>query len=72
VSITRQWPGSDGVPQIQNGDRVEVMIGDDLVITGWVEALPLRYDATAITMGSLAAAKRQTLLTARGASAAQR
>jgi prophage tail gpP-like protein len=38
-----------------------------LVITGWVEALPLRYDATAITMGSLAAAKQQTLLTARAA-----
>lgn len=62
VSITRQWPGSDGVPQIKNGDRVEVMIGDDLVITGWVEALPLRYDATAITMGIVGRSKTADLI----------
>lgn len=62
VSITRQWPGSEGAPQIKNGDLVEVMIGDDLVITGWVEALPLRYDAAAITMGIVGRSKTADLI----------
>ena len=55
VEITREWPGGDGVTSLQlrvkNGDRVEVLIGDDLVITGWVEATPVRYDARSISTG---------------------
>lgn len=63
VSITRQWPGSvEGTPQIKNGDAVEVLIGDDLVITGWVEALPLRYDASAITKGIVGRSKTADLI----------
>ncbi|KIU31134.1 phage baseplate assembly protein [Atlantibacter hermannii] len=55
VELTRQWPGenSDGSlqPKVKNGDKVEVLIGSDLVITGWVEATPVRYDATSISVG---------------------
>lgn len=55
VEITRQWPGDDGTatlqPRIKNGSRVEVLIGDDLVITGWVEATPVRYDARSVSTG---------------------
>lgn len=55
VEITRQWPGGDGVaslqPRVKNGDKVEVLIGDDLVVTGWVEATPVRYDARSISVG---------------------
>lgn len=55
VEITREWPGGDGLTSLQlrvkNGDRVEVLIGDDLVITGWVEATPVRYDARSISTG---------------------
>lgn len=53
VEITRRWPGYGGgeslQPKIKNGARVEVLIGDDLVITGWVEASPVRYDANSIS-----------------------
>jgi hypothetical protein len=35
----------------KGGDRVEVLIGTDLVITGWVEATPVRYDARSISVG---------------------
>lgn len=38
VEITRQWPGDEGIttlqPRIKNGSKVEVLIGDELVITG--------------------------------------
>ncbi|AOP04164.1 tail protein [Salmonella phage 118970_sal3] len=63
VSITRQWPGGEDVPPVKNGDAVEVLIGDDLVITGWVEALPLRYDAQTIMTGIVGRSKRQILST---------
>lgn len=55
VEITREWPGSDGAaslqPRIKNGSKVEVLISDDLVITGWVEATPARYDARSVSTG---------------------
>ncbi|EEW0950765.1 late control protein D, partial [Escherichia coli] len=42
----RQWPGDEGIttlqPRIKNGSKVEVLIGDERVITGWVEATPVR------------------------------
>ncbi|WP_436409755.1 hypothetical protein, partial [Escherichia coli] len=28
---------------------MEVLIGDELVITGWVEATPVRYDARSVS-----------------------
>ncbi|WBM69124.1 baseplate protein [Buttiauxella sp. WJP83] len=53
VEITRQWPGNNEQvslqPRIKNGSKVEVLIGDDLVITGWVEATPVRYDANSVS-----------------------
>ncbi|SSW80293.1 Mu-like prophage tail protein gpP [Klebsiella pneumoniae] len=54
VEITRQWPGENGDslrPKVKGGDRVEVLIGTDLVITGWVEATPVRYDARSVRVG---------------------
>lgn len=55
IEITRDWPGGEGntslAPRIQNGAKVEVLIGTDLVITGWVEATPVRYDAGSVSTG---------------------
>lgn len=63
VTITRQWPGSgDALPQIKNGDQVEVLIGTDLVITGWVEAAPIRYDATSVSTGIVGRSKTADLI----------
>lgn len=55
VEITREWPGGEGAgslqPRIRNGAKVEVLIGDDLVMTGWVEATPVRYDSQSVSTG---------------------
>lgn len=54
VGITRRWPGDEGnsslEPGIKNGARVEVFIGDERVLTGWVEATPVSYDAKSVTV----------------------
>ena len=55
VGITRSWPGDKGhralEPGIKKGARVEVFIGDEPVLTGWVEATPVSYDAKSVTVG---------------------
>ncbi|MGZ5001267.1 MAG: phage baseplate assembly protein, partial [Methylomonas sp.] len=50
LSVTDIWPGSDHAPRIVPGDLCEVRIGDDLVCTGYVDATPIDYDATSITI----------------------
>lgn len=52
LAITWKWPGSGDVPrQVKQGDRCEVRIGSDLVLTGYVFATPIRYDAASLTCG---------------------
>ncbi len=52
VDITRNWPdGPTTPPRIIPGDSVQVFIGEDLVLTGYVDAMPVSYDALSITTG---------------------
>ncbi|WP_314916558.1 phage baseplate assembly protein [Pseudomonas helleri] len=51
LGITWLWPGRNGVPvRIRQGEAVEVRIGQDLVLTGYVFSTPIRYDAESITL----------------------
>lgn len=52
VGITRHWPGQVDVPRLVSfGDACAVRIGDDLVLTGYVDATPVSYDATQVSVG---------------------
>ncbi|MFT4271276.1 MAG: baseplate protein [Pantoea sp.] len=66
IQITRSWPGDDAQAarrsRIRKGDKVEVLIGDDLVITGWVEATPVRYDSQRISTGIVGRSKTADLV----------
>lgn len=66
VQITRSWPGdknqAERQARIRNGDKVEVLIGDDLVITGWIEATPIRYDASSISLSIVGRSKTADLV----------
>lgn len=66
VQITRQWPGETGTvplqPRVKNGDAVEVLIGEDLVITGYIEATPVRYDARGISFAIVGRSKTADLV----------
>ena len=51
LGITWQWPGGGPVPvRIRQGERVELRIGEDLLLTGHVDATPIRYDSENITL----------------------
>jgi prophage tail gpP-like protein len=50
VDITWQWSLDNPIP-IRQGDRCEVRIGADLVLTAYVFKTPISYDARQITRG---------------------
>ncbi|BGI52721.1 MAG: baseplate protein [Candidatus Hamiltonella defensa (Ceratovacuna japonica)] len=66
VELTRQWPGESGSaplqPSIQKGELVEVLMGQDKVLTGWIEATPVRYDALSIHVGITGRSKTADLI----------
>lgn len=54
VQVTRRAGDSGGLLDavssgIRQGDKVEVLLGTDLVLTGFVDARPVNYDASSIT-----------------------
>lgn len=66
VEITRSWPGdteqAERSNRIRNADLVEVLIGADKVMTGYVEATPVRYDARSISVGISGRSKTADLI----------
>ncbi|NDV11680.1 phage baseplate assembly protein [Crenobacter caeni] len=51
VGITRLLPGGDEPVPIVHGDRCELRIGNDLVLTGWVFATPRAHDKNSTAFG---------------------
>lgn len=52
LDVTDRWPGQTDIPRrIQPGDACQVFIGADLVLTGYVDATPIRYDGKSVTVG---------------------
>ena len=47
--MSHPWPGSNGSLPIKPGDVCTVKIGNDPVMTGYVDATPVSYDANSIT-----------------------
>lgn len=49
LEVTNRWPGQTDIPRrIQPGDPCQVYIGPDLVLTGYVDATPIRYDGKSV------------------------
>lgn len=52
LTITNTWPGNTEIPRrVHPGDACELWIGDDKVLTGYVDATPVSYDGTSVTVG---------------------
>lgn len=66
VEITRQWPTSNNLSDLDlpviEGDLVEVLIGTDKVMTGYVDATPLRYDASRVSAAITGRSKTEDLI----------
>jgi prophage tail gpP-like protein len=45
ISCTQRWPGQDERFDIPEGSTIQVYIGDDLVLTGYVDAIGVERDA---------------------------
>lgn len=51
LEVTDRWPGQTNIPRrVQPGDACQVYVGDDLVLTGYVDATPIRYDGRSISV----------------------
>lgn len=52
LNITRSWPGETSIPRkVRPGDLCEVYIGADKVLTGYIDATPISYDGSSISVG---------------------
>lgn len=52
LDVTDRWPGQTDIPRrIQPGDACQVYIGADLVLTGYVDATPIKYDGKSVSVG---------------------
>lgn len=52
LGVTRNWPGATEIPRvIRQGDLCEVFIGADKLLTGYVDATPIRYDGKSVSVG---------------------
>ncbi|MCO7519447.1 MULTISPECIES: phage baseplate assembly protein [unclassified Pseudomonas] len=48
LGVTWSWPGQVQDIPVRQGDRCEVRIGADLVLTGWVFGTPISFDARSV------------------------
>ncbi len=63
LSVTDKWPDATaGSRRPRVGDQVEVLIGDDKVITGWIDAMPRSYDGTSRSHGVAGRSKTADLV----------
>ena len=52
LEVTDRWPGQTDIPRrIRPFDACQVFIGEDLVLTGWVDATPIKYDGKSVGVG---------------------
>ena len=50
VSVSDRWPGMEDAWTITKGDACEVLIGTDLVLTGYIEKVHVKFDSKSHTI----------------------
>lgn len=50
LSVTDDFPGNTDFHRLRNGDLVKLFIGDDLICTGYIDHVSVRYDGKQITI----------------------
>ncbi len=63
LSVTDRWPGQQAIPRrVRPGDVCEIYIGADKVLTGYVDATPINYEAKRISVGVRGRSKTADLI----------
>jgi prophage tail gpP-like protein len=63
LGITRTWPGATDIPRrVKAGDVCEVFIGNDKMLTGYVDATPISYGSKSLSVGVTGRSKTADLI----------
>lgn len=63
LEVTDRWPGQTEIPRrIRPFDACQVFIGNDLVLTGWVDGTPIKHDGKSVTVGVKGRSKTEDLV----------
>lgn len=62
LAVTDRWPGQTWPRRVRPGESCQVYIGDDLVLTGYVDATPIRFDGKQVTVGVKGRSKTADLI----------
>lgn len=63
LDVTDRWPGATDAPRrIKPGDACQLWIGQDLVVTGYVDATPIKYDGRSVSVGAKGRSKTADLV----------
>lgn len=63
LAVTDRWPGATDVRRrVVPGDACEIWIGQDLVVTGHVDATPISYDASSVSVSVQGRSKTADLI----------
>lgn len=63
LGITRTWPGATDIPRrVKSGDVCEVFIGNDKILTGYVDATPISYGPKSLSVGVTGRSKTADLI----------
>lgn len=50
LSVTDDFPGNADFRRLQPGQEVQLLIGEDVVCTGYITSTPIRYDAKSVSV----------------------
>lgn len=50
LAVTDKWPGADGARRIATGAKCELFVGADKVLTGFVDSVPVSFDASSVSV----------------------
>ena len=63
IGVTAKLPDSNSLPsKFKVGDPIQIYIGDDLVLSGYIDATPISYDANSVTASISGRSKTEDLV----------
>lgn len=63
LEVTDRWPGQPDIPRrVRPFDACQLFIGQDLVLTGYIDATPIHYDGATFSVGVKGRSKTEDLV----------
>ena len=62
LDITPKVYAQSEIPKFTSGDEIQLTIGDDLVLTGFIDSTPISYNGTSVTASVVGRSKTEDLV----------